>query len=179
VKMKDEEYNALHSCSRQELLGILADELTLPYGAELQRQPLIFEQPIPGTDTIHVLVLWERWARVPPQERGQIILEAFEQSQPALFHRITVALGLTLSEALSLGLLPYRVVPVRKSTDSVTAEQLRDALVKEGALQTPYGLMLSFPTRKLAEDAIGRLSAHIAGPYWAVQKITPASQPVS
>ena len=159
---------ALHSCSRQELLNILARELEVEYGAELQRQPLVYEQPIPGTDEIHVVVLWERWGAVTPRERGQLILEAYEQAQPALLARITAALGVTVGEARRLGMLPYRVVPAQESAGLATKELLRDAMVKEGALELPQGLMFCFPTRQLAQEAISRLSKHTPEACWAI-----------
>lgn len=159
----------LHSCSRQELVNVLAREIELDYGQELQRQPLVHEMRIAGTDVLQVVVLWERWGQVPPQERGPLILEAYEQSQPALLPKITAALGVTVQEALAMGLLPYRVVPARRKAGAVTDAQLRAALVKEGAIQTPRGLMLCFPSRKSAEDAVRRLAAHVPGPYWAIE----------
>jgi hypothetical protein len=150
---------------RERLVNILANELR---GQASAQGPAVFEEEVTGTDTFHVLVLWEQWQDIPTEERGAMILDAYERSAAEVAPRITVTLGVTLDEALAMNLLPYQVSPMRKSSHPVSYAELEAAMRAEGAVQTPAGLRMYFPSRKAAEDAYQRLSARIAGPYWAI-----------
>jgi len=52
---------------------------------------------------LHVTVIWDEWGDVAPEQRGKIIMDAYEQVRQEDLPRITVALGLTHSEAERIG----------------------------------------------------------------------------
>ncbi len=158
---------------REALVAELARELNAPAEYPL-RQPLIYEEPIPQTDTRHVVVIWERWNTVPVEERASIIMDAYEQAEPAAVPQITIAMGATVEEAIDLNLLPYEIVTTRREGDTVSQHQLHEAMKQEGAVATPYGLRLRLPTREMAEAVHRRLQEKISGPYWAIQKTEAA-----
>lgn len=159
---------------RKRLLSALTAELKVESGTTSPDRPSVFEQAVSQTDTYHVLVVWEAWGEIPSEERGGIILEAYEQADPGIMPKITVAMGVTLEEALEMDLLPYQVMTARKNGDPVSYQQLEDAMRQEGALKTPFGIRMYFPTHEAALDAVRRLSARIPGPYWLItQTVTP------
>ena len=84
----------------QELVKALKDELRRdqPAGAG----PVIEEEEQRG-NRIHVQVVWDEWDDVSNEERGRIIMDAYEQARPDDLPRITIALGLTTAEARKLG----------------------------------------------------------------------------
>ena len=146
--------------------GDLADRLAeeLRAGRE-SGQPLIYERAFP-TGKLRVSVLWDDWDRLPPEDRTEVILRAYEQAEgPAARGRVALASGLTFPEAHAAGMLPVRVIPALRSGDPVTAEQCRDALVAEGAstLLDPDRPELRFATEAEAEAARGRLTDRLPG----------------
>jgi hypothetical protein len=52
---------------------------------------------------MHVTVIWDEWRDIAPEQRGKIIMDAYEQAQRDDLLRITVAMGLTHEEAERLG----------------------------------------------------------------------------
>lgn len=64
--------------------------------------PQIVEEEQFG-NRIHVTVVWDAWKDLPPEERGRAIMDAYEHVRPDDVLRITIALGLTPSEAGRLG----------------------------------------------------------------------------
>lgn len=98
-----------------ELVRVIADELrggaadfetesSLPTSPA--EAPVIIEEPTPR-GPIHVTVVWNAWADLQPEDRGRVILEAYRQAQGEDKTRhISVALGVTSSEARRLGLVP-------------------------------------------------------------------------
>lgn len=155
--------------SRNELVERLAAELRVNGGGPA-RQPFIFEQEVPHTGTYYVLVVWERWNEVPPEERASIITEAYERAEPDLVPNLTVVVGATLDEAIQLNLLPYEVIASHRKDDPVSLRDLSEALREEGAIDTRSGTHLRYPTRQMAEEALRRLSERIPGPYWSIQQ---------
>src|SRR5437660_10802574 len=106
-------YRATHDVSvdpqlRTELIDILSKELRVNAGRLPLRQPFIFEQEIPQTGTYHVIVFWERWNEVPPEQRASIIMDSYERVDPALVPNLTIVVGATVDEAIDLNLLPYQ-----------------------------------------------------------------------
>lgn len=80
--------------------------------AELQRNqpaggppdaPIIVED-VERSNFMHVTVLWDEWKDVDPEERGCVIMDAYERQRPEDVINITVALGLTHAEAERLGI---------------------------------------------------------------------------
>lgn len=159
---------------RNRLVGELACEIRGDADIKSPERAQVFEQAIPQTNTSHVVVVWNKWSNIPSQERGAVILDAYKQADPETHTKITIALGVTLEEALDLDLLPYQVMTMRKESDSVTYEQLEAAMLQEGAARTPFGVHMYFPTQHHAEEAVRRLNARCPGPFWAItQTVTP------
>lgn len=66
--------------------------------------PLIIEEQTRQSDRIHVTVIWDRWGAVAPEDRSQIILDAYERVRGAsAILTLSAALGLTHAEAKKLG----------------------------------------------------------------------------
>ncbi|MDQ3081488.1 MAG: hypothetical protein M3R07_04660 [Gemmatimonadota bacterium] len=68
-------------------------------------QPIILEERGGANQPLHVYVVWDAWADLSGIERSELIVEAFEErygAQQAL--NVTVAMGLTMSEADRLGI---------------------------------------------------------------------------
>jgi hypothetical protein len=65
--------------------------------------PQIIEEEQFG-NRIHVIVIWDAWEDVSPEERGRAIMDAYEHSRHDDVLRITLALGLTKDEAKNLSI---------------------------------------------------------------------------
>src|SRR5437868_14534019 len=86
-------------------------------------QPIILEEQVPSTKSRHVRVIWDRWKELDDEQRSAVITDAYSQAEgQEAAEEITLAEGVTPQEALALGLLPYKVVPARKKTDSIPLE---------------------------------------------------------
>jgi hypothetical protein len=149
------------------------DELTDRLAREIHQRtddgPLIFEQEIADTATFHVIVVWQRWVDVPEELRNSIFLEAYTRSDPDFASKITIAVGVTMEEAIDMNLLPFQIITLRKEGDPVTIEQVRDAMQHEGGTYAAGGWQLRFPTRELAEEALARLRQILAGDWWRIE----------
>jgi hypothetical protein len=153
--------------ARSEFIKVLAKELTVE--SSTPRQPFIFEQEIPETDTFHVIVFWERWTDVPPEERSSIILDAYEQADPATAPNVTIAMGVTMDEAIRMNLLPFRVESaIRNANSGVNVGKLKKTMLEQGAVERSGGLELRFPTRQLAEEALERLCNKAPEGNWTI-----------
>ena len=66
---------------------------------------MIYESDPGGNEPIQLYVVWRRWEGVPPSDRTDVILDAFEavRGKDAVL-RVSLALGLTTPEAEQLGL---------------------------------------------------------------------------
>ena len=158
----------LEAKKRDKLVADLANELADRPSTRPPKQPVIFEEEVPRTDTYHVMVVWEGWRAVPTKERGSIILDAYEKSKPDVAPKITVTLGVTLDEALSMDLLPYQVSEVRRGKNDPSYKQLRAAMAEEGAFETFAGPRLYYPTLEAAEEARERLLKRVPGSQWNI-----------
>lgn len=145
---------------RRSRFAELSDEL-----AEELRNDRKFGQPVIDeehfqTGAIRVNVFWDKWERVPLEERSETIVRAYERAESKEFcEKITLATGLTLPEAHETGLLPYQVIPAVRRSDSVTLEQCQQAMIEEGAsvLLEPENPRLWLATQDEAEAAQKRL----------------------
>jgi hypothetical protein len=163
------------------LAGELARELK---SGQPSGQPRIYEHRFP-TDTIRVTVIWDKWEPVPLEERGAVILRAYEQAEGAAYRsKILLATGLTVPEAYAAGYLPYRIVPGLREDDPFTQEQCENALRVEGAslLGDPDSPpVLRLATREEAEQARTRLDHALPGslPLWIIirEGIEPGAEP--
>lgn len=74
-------------------------------GPDLPEMPRIIEEDDALSKTTRVYVLWEDWASVTERERSEIILEAYQQAfDQQRMLQVTVAMGVTPTEAANLGL---------------------------------------------------------------------------
>ena len=65
--------------------------------------PRIIEEELP-LNRLYVTVIWPEWVHVPAEDRGKIILDAYEiSSGPHARLAIGAALGLTPDEATRIG----------------------------------------------------------------------------
>lgn len=152
-----------------KLTQLLADEMKkeVDLGQPLE-QPIIVENKIGRSGSLHVAVIWERWGLVPAGERSRIVFKAYEQVDPDQVDSITIALGATTLEAIDLGLLPYGVEPTIKEGDGVSPQRVDELLQGERAVATPSGLILRFPSRDAAEAARQRLVEKSDERFWAL-----------
>jgi hypothetical protein len=137
------------------------------------RQPIVIENEIPQTDAFHVTVIWERWRLVTAGHRSGVIVRAYEQAAPDRADKITIALGATTEEAIDLGLLPFAVGTTVKNGDSVDPKYLRKLMRDEGAVESPSGMLLCYPSMDSAMAARERLARLSKPEYWAVIEHRP------
>lgn len=136
-------------------------------------QPLVYEHAY-ATGKLRVIVIWDAWADAPLEERSAIILRAYELAEGTDYgEKIALASGLTVPEAAAAGMLPFQIITGLRSTDPVTFEQVRDAMLAEGAstLAGPQPL-LRFATGEEAEACRQRLARRLPGsePIWIISR---------
>ena len=144
----------------RDLARQLADELKS--GRE-SGQPMIDEAMFPA-GTLRVAVIWDAWDRLPLEERTDIILQAYEWAEGHDYReKIALASGLTVPEAHSAGMLPFQIIPALRREDPFTPEQIREAMIEEGATVL-FGAdrpQLRSATREEAEAVRHRLARRI------------------
>jgi hypothetical protein len=155
--------------TQSALVERLADELKKEDGSG---QPLIYEQEF-HTGKLRVTVIWDAWERLPLDERSAIILRAYELAEGEEYkNRVALPSGLTVWEAYDLGMLPYQIIPALRDGDVVTKEQVRNAMLEEGAseLPDPNEPRLRFRTLAEAEAGKQRLIQRLPGsnPVWVI-----------
>ena len=143
-----------------------------------QGEPLIMENQIAQTKSIHVVVIWDAWKDMLPTERSKVILDAYAKAKRARGATITVAMGLTNEEALRMRFLPYSIVTTRRQGDKVSLDELAKAMNGAGGIIVKVGssMQLRFATLEQAEDAYRHLSQKVPGPYWAIVQEQPAAE---
>jgi hypothetical protein len=148
----------------------LAEELKAP---GTQPQPLILEQEVPATGSRHVHVIWDQWKQLSDEERTDVIIEAYSQAEgQAYAEQITIASGLLATEALALGLLPWKVEPFLGRGSHTDADYGR-ALLEE-AKNTVLGSKrarehgLRYARREDAEEALKRLRRQLPNSSWTI-----------
>lgn len=122
-------------------------------------QPLVYEQ-VYSTKKSRVTVIWDLWAEASLEERTAIILKAYEAAEGgAARDKIALASGLTVPEAAAAGMLPYKVIPALRKSDPVNVDQVKEAMIEQGAstLDKEGGLQLRFATEKEAKACLDRL----------------------
>ena len=143
-------------------------------GQTTGKQPLIYENEIARTGSLHVLVVWDKWAGVEDGERSAIIREAFGDQSPKRGLEITIALGLTMEEAIAMGYFPYKIEPAVTGKGEVSQEQIKEAMLAERAITTKNGLELRYRTLQEAFEAYQRLNEKHPG-CWTVPEPTSSS----
>jgi hypothetical protein len=152
-----------------DLAERLADELR---NSRDSGQPQIDETRFP-TGKIRVNVIWDAWDRLPPEERTDTILRAYELAEgPAYRDQIALASGLTVPEAHAAGMLPFQILVALRKGDPVTLEECKQAMLEEGASQLfgPGQLQLRFATEEEAEACRQRLIRRLppSEPVWMI-----------
>jgi hypothetical protein len=85
--------------SHPELVQALADQMHVEGVSPTPDTPTIYEEEQPYGGNLYVKVIWNRWADVPLEERGAIILDAYERAGLSTdMRKIYLAVGLTPEE---------------------------------------------------------------------------------
>ena len=91
------------SSSAEALRDRLIQEWRQPDPAA--HQPIIVEESTGAGQPVHLYVIWDDWSPLGSIERSEVIMDAYEavhgRSQGA---NVTVAMGLTQTEAIRLGI---------------------------------------------------------------------------
>ena len=166
----------LASLRRDEFLSQLVEELR---GRKASSpRPVIFEVPILGGESYHVIAVWDRWKNVPVSTRSDIVLQAYDLFElesargETITPRITIAIGATIEEALfDLHLLPYRIqaTGAKKPGERIEKEdrdRIDEAMTREGAVMSDNTVGLFLPSEGMAEDALRRLSEEFPDVRW-------------
>lgn len=154
--------------TKDRLVGQLARRIAAPATLD---EPFILQDRVPQTRTRHVVVIWDKWSDLDRSGRSKIILDAYEKAEVLGNDSLSVAMGLTQQEAMQMGYLQYSIITLRKNSDPVTLEQLKQAMESVGGIHVRTGslLQLRFPTKELAQEAYRQLVTQIPGPYWGIQ----------
>jgi hypothetical protein len=71
--------------------------------APIPGEPDITIEDVKHSNSLHVTVIWDKWAGIDPETRGKVILDAFAKARgEGEMLRITLALGLTRDEDFRL-----------------------------------------------------------------------------
>ena len=160
----------------EKLLQDLVNELKNP---RPMGQPIILEDRTPETNSIRVHVIWDRWAECDRTRRSGIVLDAYEQASGAdIRQQVTLALGLTVAEAIATGLLPYRIVPARTRSRQPADRDYRQAMDRAGAIRIADDdwPQLRFATQEDAETTLEHLTQTLRRSKWIIlQEVADAS----
>ncbi len=144
-----------------EVRSQLVDDLRRVVEDPSRPGPVIFEIPFAGP-RYDVMVVWERWKGAQPDERAEIISEAYAGRAVA----IAQAMGLTYEEATKDHLLPYQIEP-HASEGEADPTELRNAMLEEGAIsRSEKTVELGFPTSAMARAAHERLRKKVPSGSW-------------
>ena len=165
---------------RDHLADMLVNELM---GERVRRGPVIFELPTDRKNQIDVIVMWEEWKSVPVAARNEVVREAyrrFEKIIEAGTHHIDPALPrepLVPTPALVIAgtwedlttndFLPYKIIPSRRAGEDIP-EDVYLMMIDAGAVWTPFGHQLLFPTEEMAVDALARLNKDMPEVGWSL-----------
>jgi hypothetical protein len=152
----------------EKLVDALAQELRTP--TQGLDAPVVFEDQVPQTRSINVIVVWQRFQEVPQERRSTLILDAYESFNKKRLQQIRFASGVTPDEAIRGGYLPYKIVPATRRSDGISPKEIRQAIEKAGAFHTSAGLELRFPYRWLAERVLATLQHQFGEHAFALAK---------
>lgn len=156
---------------------VLKDLVTELRNSRTFGQPMIDELVLPKTGALNITVIWDRWEPIDEQERLNIILRAYEEVEGKEFvDNIALAAGLTVPEAIESQLVPFEVIAALRKSDTVTAEQCRQAMIEHGAssLRNAKKPQLRFRTLQEAEACVERLKEMLPGSdaIWTISQET-------
>ena len=113
-------------------------------------------------------VIWDRWAGVPHSLRTRIILDAYRRFDETSEQKIPIASGITMAEAILEGLLPVKIVCL--AAGALMDDEVRKAMIEEGAIETTGGLQLRFPTLEDGKATFQRLETRFPGNFCFVEE---------
>ncbi len=156
-----------HTARAAELTHLLAAELRNPKAA---RQPLIYDDQIGQVKRYNITVIWDEWANLEPVARSRIILDAYASAMPDRTGQITIAMGLTVADAASMGLLPFAVLPHASGRDAAVRARMTEVINAEPEVTKAAGggPQLRFRTLEEATDTADRLRVAVPGSEWIV-----------
>ena len=152
----------------RERLNTDLDQPTLPL--------VVVNRPF-SKRSIHLLVIWDAWRNLSNVERSKVIIDAY-----ALAHgndpTPAVVIGVTASEAISLGYLPFRIAALARKTDGLSRVKLEKAMQKAGGVQVRVGdgLDIRFATRAQAASAYRTLQSELPSPVWTLIEERPVAE---
>jgi hypothetical protein len=143
----------------------LLDKLILELSGELSPDgPVIFQIPLEQSNKFDVIVVWNAFEGLRPEESTKLILDAYGDQK----EQIALAMGATYREAVAQHLLPYSLVPMTKRSQVDPAE-LRKAMLEAGGIALSNEKVdLLFPTMAMAQAAHQRLSEQLPDVYWSI-----------
>lgn len=146
----------------------LVNELKNELASGKRPQPAFIEEDYAPTKSRHIYVIWDRWASVPEDERIEVILRAYEEFEgPGSSDNIAIAIGVTGSEAIEIGLLPF-VVDYPHSDVAVIDYEAAKKTERAATILGANAGELRYPTREEAEAAIERLQNAVPNSNWTV-----------
>ena len=164
--------------AQSKFAGMLATMLRRSRTREASaHQPLVVWTAAPNGRSVQIVVVWDAWRHLDSNERAEVIRDAYSLDTSLPPDHVTVSLGLTPAEALSLGYLPYRIVPSLRRTDKVSAQAVREAMKTAGGVLARIGdePQLRFATLEQAQEAYRTLLGAISLPIWTlVQESGPS-----
>ncbi|MBN2579169.1 MAG: hypothetical protein JXB10_09280 [Pirellulales bacterium] len=155
-------------------IGIDEYQLEQQLTAELVKeggwgQPLIIEEHPPGSGKFRVYVIWDQWANCPQEIRNKIIFEAYSKALGNEYRQnIYLAMGLTVSEAVGIGILPYKIECLIKAEETEKYKKCIDAMHELGAWERNNQPELRFSSREDADQAYEKLQKKVPGSHWAI-----------
>jgi hypothetical protein len=171
----DEGENIMPRISRPlKEIGIDEYQLEQQLTAELVKeggwgQPLIIEEHPPGSGKFRVYVIWDQWANCPQEIRNKIIFETYLKVFGNEYRQnIYLAMGLTVSEAVGIGILPYKIECLLKPEETEKYKKCVDAMRELGAWECDNRPELRFNSREDADKAYEELQKKVPGPHWAI-----------
>jgi hypothetical protein len=134
--------------------------------------PLVIVNRVPQTKTVHVVVVWDRWRDLTPQQRDRVIVDSFAAGHPGQDEPVSFPMGLTPGEALHQGFLPYQINAHARAEDGVSAKDIDQAMKSAGGIFLRVGddVQLRFATRGQAGEAYRRLLNRVNKPIWTLSE---------
>lgn len=171
---------------RDHLADLLVKELL---GERTRLGPVVFELPTEQQDSVDVIVVWEAWKSLPVNARSAVVRDAYsrfkktlEASVPSIDHekpRGALApvpasvIAVTWEDLAQTDILPYQIEPMARKNEA-DPEDIRLLMMDSGAIQTPFGIQLRFPTKEMAADVHARLMEEMPEAHWSlVETIGP------
>ena len=167
---------------RNHLTELLFKELM---GEATRKGPVVFEDPVaPGE--IDVIVVWEAWRGLLPDDRTAVIREAYSRysrtldegvyysdlsKQPdfSMVPKVMSAIGATWNETVDQGLLSFSISP-NVGPEEVDPDEVETIMLDSGAIETASGIHLRFPNARLASMVHARLMQEMPEAHWSINQ---------